>query len=192
VLDISLHLLDIMQNCAHAGATKVGVEIVEDPARDLLKVTVTDNGSGMDESGAKKAMDPFYSSSNKRVGLGLPLIAQAAAVAGGTLSVNSVPGKGTTVTVVFRLSHIDRQPVGDLAATAVSFLAGNSGVELSVGYRGPSGKAFSMDTGRDYPLSKREALGQIGFLSAVEENLRDGLAQAGFSPDGGGVDFEVD
>ena len=85
MLDISLHLLDLLQNCAHAGATKVDVIVLEDAEADLLEITVRDNGRGMEEVTVKKALDPFYSSSDKRVGLGLPFVAQAAAMAGGTV-----------------------------------------------------------------------------------------------------------
>jgi anti-sigma regulatory factor (Ser/Thr protein kinase) len=191
MLDISLHLLDLLQNCAHAGATKVDVIVLEDAEADLLEITVRDNGRGMEEGTVKKALDPFYSSSDKRVGLGLPFVAQAAAMAGGTVRVDSKPGVGTSVIATFKLSHVDRQPIGDLAATAVSFLAGNGSVELSVTYQGRAGHRFSFDTSVEFPPSKREDLGQIGFLCAVEEKLRDGLAKAGFSPDGGGISVEV-
>lgn len=192
MVDISLHLLDLLQNCAHAGATRAAVLVREDAQRDLLEVTVKDNGRGMDDGLVQKALDPFYSSSPKRVGLGLPFIAQAASMAGGRVRVDSTPGRGTEVTATFQLSHMDRQPVGDLVATAVSFLAGNSGTELSITYSGPTGQEFVFDTKEDVPPPTRAELGQIGFLALVEERLRDGLAKAGFTPDGGGIGVEVD
>lgn len=192
MLDISLHLLDLLQNCAHAGATRVEVAVREDAPSDLLEVVVRDNGRGMEEETVEKALDPFYSSSGKRVGLGLPFVAQAAAMAGGTVRVDSTPGGGTSVTATFRLSHVDRQPIGDLAATVVSFLAGNGGVELLLTYQGRAGRRFVLDTSVEFPPEKRADLGQIGFLCEVEEKLRDGLAKAGFSPDGGGIGVEID
>ena len=162
MIDISLHLLDLLQNCAHAGATRVEVSVREDAQEDLLQVTVKDNGRGMDGGLVKKALDPFYSSSPKRVGLGLPFIAQAASMAGGRVRVDSTPGRGTEVTATFRLSHVDRQPVGDLVATAVSFLAGNSGTELSITYSHRDGGEFVFGTKEGVPPSTRAELGQIG------------------------------
>ncbi len=191
MVDISLHLLDLLQNSAHAGATRTEVTVHEDAARDLLSVMVKDNGKGMDASLLDKALDPFYTTSDKRVGLGLPFVAQAAAMAGGTLNVVSTPGNGAEVTATFTLSHVDRQPLGDLAATAVAFLAGNPDTDLSVSYTGRRGKTFRLDTSTEFPRSMRESLGQIRFLWMVEEKLRDGLAKAGFSPDGGGIGIEV-
>ncbi len=191
MLDISMHLLDLLQNCAHAGATRAAVEVCQDFEHDVLSVSVSDDGRGMDPGERAKALDPFYSSQRKRVGLGLPMIAQAARMAGGSISLDSAPGKGTAVKAVFKMSHVDRQPLGDLAATAVSFLAGNPAMDLVLTYSGPGGRVFSFDSLKDFPPRARESLGQIGFLCVAEEKLRDGLASAGFSPDGGGVGVEV-
>lgn len=49
--------------------------------------------------------------------MGLPLWKMAAEMTGGAMTVESVPGAGTTVTAVFGLSHIDRLPLGDLPQT---------------------------------------------------------------------------
>lgn len=191
MVDISLHLLDLLQNSAHAGATRVEVTVHEDARRDLLSVKVKDNGKGMDVSLLDKVLDPFCTTSAKRVGLGLSFVAQAAAMAGGTLQVASTPGNGAEVAATFTLSHVDRQPLGDLAATAVAFLAGNPGTDLSVSYTGRLGRTFRLDTWREFPQAKRAALGQMRFLWIVEDRLSGGLAKAGFSPDGGGIGVEV-
>jgi anti-sigma regulatory factor (Ser/Thr protein kinase) len=47
VIDLSLHLLDLLQNSAHAGAQNVEVTIVESLEQDLLEVTVSDDGKGI-------------------------------------------------------------------------------------------------------------------------------------------------
>ncbi len=44
MVDLSLHLLDLMQNSAHAGAQNVQVGILESIDEDLLEVTVSDDG----------------------------------------------------------------------------------------------------------------------------------------------------
>lgn len=187
MVDISLHLLDLLQNCAHAKASLVSVSVSMNEASDRLVVTVEDNGRGMDESEVRRAPDPFYSSQEgKKTGLGLPFVAQAARMAGGDISIESRPGRGTKVTVAFSLSHVDRQPIGDLAATLVSFLAGNDDIELRFEFSGPE-NAFRFVSSQLVSERERHAMGQIAFLSLAEEKLRDGLAKAGFRPDGGGV-----
>ncbi|HHY75640.1 MAG TPA: ATP-binding protein [Firmicutes bacterium] len=187
MVDISLHLLDLMQNSARAQATEVALEVAEDRERDTLTVTVTDNGKGMDDEEKRLALDPFYTTKQgKKVGLGLPLVMQAARMCGGDVKVESGPGSGTKVQVTFSLSHLDRQPLGDIPATLVSFMAGNPDIELSFSYVGEKG-TFHMTSSRLFSKREKETLGQIALLSLAEERLRAGLARAGFRPDGGGV-----
>jgi signal transduction histidine kinase len=116
--DISLHMLDIVDNSIRAGATEVHIYIEEDPDADLLRVAISDNGEGMDAEMIKDAVDPFFTSKKeKRVGLGLPLLAQAAREGGGTFELDSEPGKGTRLSATFQWGHPDRKPVGDVDGT---------------------------------------------------------------------------
>jgi signal transduction histidine kinase len=85
---------------------------------DLLTASVTDDGRGMNEETAKQVLDPFYTTrTTRKVGLGIPLLKLAAEMAEGGLSLVTESGKGTKVEAVFRHSHIDRMPLGDLAVT---------------------------------------------------------------------------
>lgn len=116
--DISLHILDIAENSIRAGATKIIVDIFEKPGKDLLGVSITDNGPGMDEDTIRKAMDPFYTSKpGKRVGLGISLLAQAAREGGGELEIESKRGGGVKLAARFGFSHPDRKPLGDIGET---------------------------------------------------------------------------
>ncbi len=189
MVDLSLHLLDLMQNSAHASAHRVWVLISQDVAGDRLQISVTDDGRGMSQEELKLARDPFYTSARKKVGLGLPFIIQASEMAGGTVTIRSTEGRGTEVSVLFRLSHVDRQPLGDPVSTLVSFIAGNPDIGVEFTYQGPGGK-FHFDSDKICPREERSAMGQIAFLSLVEERLREGLALASYRPDGGGFTFE--
>lgn len=134
--DLSLHILDIVENSLKASADRVAIHIVEDTAADLLSLEIADNGAGMDEEARKRALDPFYTTRTTRtIGLGLPLLAQAAREAGGSFEVASAPGRGTTVHATFRLSHPDLKPMGDIAATVATILAGRPGLDLRFEYR---------------------------------------------------------
>ena len=116
--DISLHLLDIVENALRAGAKNVVIRLAQSQREDRLILEVTDDGEGMTEEDTRRSVDPFFTTKGgKRVGLGLPLLAQAAEEAGGTLEVQSAPGAGTKVIATFGLSHIDRRPLGDIAET---------------------------------------------------------------------------
>jgi signal transduction histidine kinase len=116
--DISLHILDIVENSVKAKATKVEIKIVEDDRSDLLTVEIRDNGQGMDKKAVKKALDPFYTTkSEKRIGLGISLLAQAAREGGGNFAIESEPDSGTSIVATFMLSHPDRKPLGDVKGT---------------------------------------------------------------------------
>lgn len=187
IIDLSLHLLDLLQNSAHAGAGEVRVSIIEDEAADILQIRVSDDGKGMSSDEQVRALDPFYTSSNsKKVGLGLPLVAQAAAMAGGSVAIDSEESGGTQVTVTYKLSHPDRQPLGDIPATLVSFMAGNPWIDLVFEYRGPTGSLRS-----DTKEIRKEGEGQLAFVVKFEEKLRGGLSSAGYRPDRGGLFHEV-
>ena len=91
---------------------------------------------GMNEATLERAMDPFYTTKKvRRVGLGLPMLAEAAERAGGSFTIQSQEGAGTRVEVEFRLSHIDRQPLGDLAGVLVTLIAGNPEVDFLYRHR---------------------------------------------------------
>jgi hypothetical protein len=136
MLELALHVLDILRNAVEAGATQVELTVIEDEPADRLTLTVTDNGRGMDEETVHRVLNPFYTTRKTRhVGLGLPLYAAAAEAAGGGVTIRSRLGEGTTVEASFRLSHPDRQPVGDMAATLLAFLLAERAPELRYAHR---------------------------------------------------------
>jgi hypothetical protein len=136
MLELALHVLDILQNAAEADATHVELTILEDVPADCLTLTIADNGRGMDGETTRRALNPFYTTRTTRhVGLGLPLYRAAAEAAGGGLSIRSRPGEGTRVEATFRLSHPDRQPLGDMAATLLAFLLSGAAPDLRYSHR---------------------------------------------------------
>jgi len=159
--ELSLHILDVLENALEAGATEVDLEIDEDVHADRLTIAVRDNGRGMNAQTAGRALDPFFTTRTTRhVGLGLPLFAAAAKRCEGDLSLDSSPGRGTVVTATFRHSHLDRAPLGDIAGTLLAFLLSERGAELRFVYQHRvNGRSFDLDTSairaelEDVPLS---------------------------------------
>jgi len=118
--DLSMHIMDILQNSTRAGASEVTLEVLEDAAADTLTIRFIDNGCGMDAETVQKVINPFFTTrTTRKVGLGLPLLKQNTEQTGGSLDIQSEKGKGTTVTAVFGRTHLDRPPMGDLAGTVV-------------------------------------------------------------------------
>lgn len=174
--ELSLHILDALENSVEAGATRIELLIEEDLQNDILKITIKDNGRGMSEEVVKKALDPFFTTRTTRhVGLGLPLFAAAARQCNGELRIQSQPGIGTTVEVTFQHSHIDRAPLGDMATTLLAVLMSERPVDIYYKHS-IDGRTFELDT-----AEVRQELGTVPLSHPLvrewlEKTLREGLA----------------
>lgn len=134
--DLSLHILDVVENSIRAEAKLVEISVVEDVEKDVLTLTIKDNGKGMPPETERRAADPFYTTkSGRRFGMGLALLAQAAREAEGTFEMSSTPGIGTRIKATFRYSHPDRKPLGDIPATLEALTAGNAGTDFLYEHR---------------------------------------------------------
>jgi anti-sigma regulatory factor (Ser/Thr protein kinase) len=177
MLELAEHILDIAENSIRAGAGTVEIVINEDSAKDLLTIEINDNGSGMTKEEIKKVEDPFYTTKTvRRVGLGIPLLANAAEMAGGSLKLKSAKGKGTKLAATFALSHLDRQPMGNIISTLIILIAGNSDVDFFYKHR-HNDRQFTLDTRQirkeidDVPINHPEILKYI--RGVINEGLRE-------------------
>lgn len=128
--ELSLHVLDLVENSLRAGAGVVAVGVEEQPDRDLLAITVEDDGPGLAVDPAQ-ALDPFYTTKEgKRTGLGLSLFRQQVELAGGAMELGRSALGGLAVRARLQLGHVDRYPLGDLAGTLAGVVAANPGVEI--------------------------------------------------------------
>lgn len=134
--DLSLHILDIAENSIRAEAKLIQISIIEDVGEDVLILQITDNGKGMGQETMRGAADPFFTTkSGKRIGMGIPLLAQASREAEGKFEISSTPEKGTRIRATFRYSHPDRKPLGDISETLKTLVVGNPGVDFLFEYR---------------------------------------------------------
>jgi anti-sigma regulatory factor (Ser/Thr protein kinase) len=132
VEDLSLHILDIVENAIRAQAQHVRITVREDRAHDLVTIEIEDDGAGMTEDFKSKVLDPFTTTKKtSRIGLGLPLFEQAAKMCDGDFSIFSEKGTGTKVHATFRYSHIDRKPMGKMSHTLLTLIAGNPAIDIS-------------------------------------------------------------
>jgi anti-sigma regulatory factor (Ser/Thr protein kinase) len=145
VRELTLHLLDIAENSIAAGAKNINIQIEEDSDKDLLKLIVSDDGRGMNAETVKKVIDPFVTSrTTRKVGLGIPLLKEAAEACNGSFELNSTLGKGTELSVQFQRSHIDRMPLGDVSTTFQNLFFSNPNIHWIFEYR-VDGKEFVFD-----------------------------------------------
>ncbi len=179
MLELALHILDIVENSVRAGATLIRILVREDRSKDRFLMRITDNGGGMTPEEREKALDPFYTTKKvRRVGLGLPMLSDAAERTGGRMVLRSKPGTGTVVEALFGLNHIDRQPLGDIALTLITIIVGNPGIDITYRHE-VNGGTYLLDTRdikkalEDVPLNHPEV---TGFL---REHIAEGLADIG-------------
>lgn len=170
--EISLHILDIAENSLRAGAKKVEIIVARD--RDLLKIEVGDDGSGMDAETLARVRNPFFTTKHKKTGLGIPLLAQAAEQAGGGLTVDSAPGRGTRVTVTFQWDHIDRPPMGAMQDTLLTLIAGHPELDLVYEER-VDGEVFRIDTREIKNELDDVPINSPAVLEALRGMLKDGM-----------------
>ncbi len=143
--DLSLHLMDIVQNSVKARATAIAIEIDARPEADQLILAVRDNGCGMSPDLLAKVQDPFVTSRTTRsVGLGISLLKELCELTGGQLDLQSTEGIGTDLVATLGLSSIDRLPLGDLGDTLYILLSADPDLDYSLKLSAP-GRLFHLD-----------------------------------------------
>lgn len=176
--EISLNILDLVQNSISAKASLIEITVDENPEDDTLTVVIKDNGCGMSEEQLEAVSDPFYTTrTTRKVGLGVPLFKMAAQMTGGSFDIESEPGKGTCVRGVFGLSHIDRMPLGNINETITTLIYCNPDIDF-VYRRSREGSGFTLDTRQvrevlgDVPINSGEVMSWIrDFLSEGESEI---------------------
>ena len=166
--DLSLHILDIVENSIAAGAKNIRIIVHENLSKDTLTLKIQDNGMGMDKKTVNKALDPFFSTKKtRRIGLGLSMLSQAAKEAEGDFHIISKKGKGTTITATFIHSHIDRKPFGDMVETLITLIA-TQGLKVDFLYEHrKNNHGFVFDTKsikkelKDIPLNNMEVINYL-------------------------------
>lgn len=129
--DWSLHLLDILENAAKAGATRVDVTLTS--VGTWLTLEVNDNGPGLPPEIKVDPTDPFRTTRRDRpVGLGLGLIRRAAEQTGGQLEIGEGRQGGVRLTATLNLGHLDAKPLGDVPTALAAAVLAWPDLELTV------------------------------------------------------------
>lgn len=179
--EISLNVLDVAENSTRAGASLVEIRVLADSGKDTLTIQILDDGCGMTEEQIAHVTDPFFTTrKTRKVGLGVPFFKYAAEITGGSFSITSTVGVGTTVTAVFVLSSIDRMPLGDMTSTIHSLIVYHPDTDFLYTYQ-HNGNSFSLDT-----RELREILGGVPFdVPEISQYIREYLEENKTEVDGG-------
>ncbi|MBR5782602.1 MAG: sensor histidine kinase [Clostridia bacterium] len=180
--EISLNILDVVGNSIKAKAKRIDIILAESVQRDVLELTIKDDGCGMAPEFLARVTDPFTTTrTTRRVGLGLPLLKMAAEGCNGTFSIESTVNVGTCVFATFQLSHLDRMPLGNMPETIVTLIGADDKIRYVYTHTTDT-DTFVMDTkeiqdtlGEEIPLSAPEILAWIkDFVKENLENIKGG------------------
>ena len=173
--EISLHVLDIVQNSVVANASLIEITINENKQDDVLDITIKDNGKGMDKEKVKKVLDPFFTTRTTRsVGLGIPMYREAALSTGGDFKIESELGVGTSVFARFGYSHIDRQPVGNMSEAMFILVTCNPNIDF-VYKHFVDKESFVMDTREIKKILDGVSVQDVQVSAWLKEYIYEGI-----------------
>jgi signal transduction histidine kinase len=125
-------IFNLVQNAgeAMAGQSTGTIRVTAEPATDLagapmVRLRVSDDGPGMPPDVLARCFDPYFSTKGRAIatGMGLGMVKGIVEVAHGTVEVESVPGQGTTFTLMLPAAITSRHDPTVLkqnAAAAIS------------------------------------------------------------------------
>lgn len=144
--DLSMHILDIVQNSIRAKARNISIMVHEKPEDDQYIITIEDDGYGMDKEELAKAIEPFYTSrTTRKVGLGLSLLKQNTEATNGSFKICSEKNKGTWLTATFGFKHFDRPILGDITGTMLILFTSSEEINFKYTHITPKGE-FTINT----------------------------------------------
>lgn len=175
--DLSLHILDIVQNSISANATFIEITIVESHQANTYIVMIKDNGKGMPPEMLEKVTDPYVTSrTTRKVGLGLPLLKMNAERTGGHLKIISQVGKGTEVKALFIHDNIDRLPLGDIAGTIAIQASANPLIEFTYTHS-VDGEQYIFDTREIKEVLDDVPISDIHIFKYLKEMINENLKE---------------
>lgn len=173
--ELSLHILDIAQNSIKADAECLRIVVIEDIEADKLTIKIKDDGTGMDSETVKKVIDPFYTTrTTRKVGLGIPLFKTSAEACDGFFEIKSQLGVGTEITAVFRHSHIDRVPLGNMPETIVTIINACDKMDLVYTHT-YNQQSFTLNTKEIKKLLDGVSINNIDVITWLREYITEGL-----------------
>ena len=99
-------LLNVVKNAVQATPPGGRIEISASVEDSRFVIAVKDNGQGIPEMALGRIFDPFFSTRENGLGLGLPVAQHIVTEHGGKISVDSVVDKGTCVSIVLPVGPI--------------------------------------------------------------------------------------
>lgn len=179
--ELSLYLLDIMQNSIKAKATIIDLNITTNKDDNVLKIEIIDDGCGMSEEVLSKVLSPFYTTrTTRKVGLGLPLFKELAELCEGSFKITSDLGVGTKLVATFALNNIDLPPFGNWIDTLYLLIINDEGVDIKYVHKvieDKEEKEFIFDTVEIKQVLEGMSIKEASLMQWMKDYIRDGLRE---------------
>jgi CheY-like chemotaxis protein len=144
--------------------------VVDDERGEMIALSVSDSGTGMDEDTLGRAFEPFFTTklTGKGTGLGLSQVYGFASQSGGEVRIDSTPGRGTIVTLLLPRRGTAKEPAPAAASKSLR--------------RGRTGRILLVEDNVDVGEFAAQLLGELGHevvhVASGEEALERARNQA--------------
>ena len=169
-------LQNLISNAVKYSEPGGSVEISSRVSGDNFVLTVADQGIGMDEKSAEKAFQPFFRVADSKevgTGVGLSVVKLSVEALGGTISLDTAPGKGSTFTISLPITHnAEPQSIKDINSVEVD--AGVQEVEVT----GDGAKILIVEDTPEVAKYIQKQLSHDNYAFYFAKNGEEGLRQA--------------
>jgi CheY-like chemotaxis protein len=147
---------------------------------DTVRFSVTDTGIGISEENQKKLFQPFVQAEGDTTrrfggtGLGLVICRRLVDLMGGTIEMESAPGRGTTMRVVVPLQQADPSTVAEKDDTAALTTAALTSRRAAPSIEGAIAEGTLVLVADDHPTNRMMLLRQLNLLGYAAETVEDG------------------
>ena len=95
LLNLYLNAIEAMED-----GGKLSVSLTGDKTRDGIEIRVSDTGTGISKDDLAHVFDPYFTTKASGTGLGLAIVHNIIEAHDGEIQIDSIPGKGTTITLL--------------------------------------------------------------------------------------------
>ena len=178
VLNLAINARDAMPDGGTLNFVSQKVTITGDPELedgDYIELTITDTGVGMPPQVPERAFEPFFTTKEvgKGTGLGLSMVYGMARQSGGAARIESTPGKGTAVKLLFRKADAEAVEASAGAEEPASAAVPFAPLSILVVDDDPDVRGFIVTSLEEQGYRVREASDGREGLAAVERETPD-------------------
>lgn len=161
--DLAMHMMEIIMNSIHANSKNIEIEVIDSEEKNLIKMTIKDDGKGMTKDLLLKIVDPFVTTrTTRKIGMGVAFMKGLAEQCDGSFDAKSNVGKGTVISASVRRDHIDVPPMGNLGEMMMQCIQADENIDYIFNYIADKGS---------FLFTTKEVKEQIEGMSIVEPEI---------------------